>query len=117
MHPLLWQAAGDFHFVSTQSSRTEFNQRELARWAMQQFGREETLYSLFRAQYAFRSKARSAGIRKNRISFWAFTDLENQQIPNFYQPINAFVDRLVYAGALRRDPGTLGQVQVISKPA
>jgi len=79
---------------------------------MQQFGREETLYMLFRAQYSFRSKARSAGIRKNRISFWAFTDLENQQIPDFYKPINAFVDRLVYLGALQRVPEILGEVRV-----
>lgn len=79
---------------------------------MQQFGREEGLYTLFRAQYKFRSKVRSAGIRKNRISFWAFTDLENQQIPDFYRPINAFVDRLIYVGALEQVPGILGQVKI-----
>lgn len=80
---------------------------------MQQFGREEGLYTLFRAQYKFRSKVRSAGIRKNRISFWACTDLENQQVPDFYRPLYAFVDRLIYVGVLERVPGVLGQVRVM----
>jgi hypothetical protein len=112
VHPSLWQAASYHHFVLGQPAGAQFNQQELAQWVMQQFGREEGLYTLFRAQYKFRSKVRSAGIRKNRISFWAFTDLENQQIPDFYRPINAFVDRLIYVGALERVPGILGQVRV-----
>lgn len=112
VHPSLWQAASYKQFVLGRPAETQFNQRDLARWVMQQFGREEVLHALFRAQYAFRSKARSAGIRKNRISFWAFTNLENQQIPDFYKPINAFVDRLVYVGALRRVPDILGQVSI-----
>lgn len=112
VHPSLWQAASYHRFVLGQSAGTQFNQRELAQWVMQQFGREEGLYTLFRAQYKFRSKVRSAGIRKNRISFWAFTDLENQQIPDFYKPINAFVDRLIYVGALEQVPGILGQMKI-----
>ena len=100
--PSLWQAASYHRFVLGAGPGSQFNQRDLARWVMQQFGREEELYSLFRAQYAFREKAREAGYRKNRISFWAFTDLENQQVPNFYLPINDFADRLVYLGALQR---------------
>lgn len=112
VHPSLWQAASYHRFVLGQLAGTQFNQRELAQWVMQQFGREEGLYILFRAQYKFRSKVRSAGIRKNRISFWAFTDLENQQIPDFYRPINAFVDRLIYVGALEQVPGILGQVKI-----
>lgn len=111
-HPSLWQAASYHHFVLGQPAGTQFNQRELAQWVMQQFGREEGLYTLFRAQYKFRSKVRSAGIRKNRISFWAFTDLENQQIPDFYRPINAFVGRLIYVRSLEQVPGTLGQVRI-----
>jgi hypothetical protein len=112
VHPSLWQAASYYQFVLGQPAGAQFNQRELAQWVMQQFGREEGLYALFRAQYKFRSKVRSAGIRKNRISFWAFTDLENQQIPDFYKPINAFVDRLIYVGVLDRVPGILGQVRI-----
>lgn len=112
VHPSLWQAASYHRFVLMQGAGSQFNQRDLARWVMQQFGREEVLYTLFRAQYASRSKARAAGIRKHRISFWAFTDLENQQIPDFYRPINAFVDRLVYVGALQRAPDMLGDVRI-----
>lgn len=112
VHPSLWQAASYHRFVLGEKEGARFNQRDLARWVMQQFGREEVLYTLFRAQYMFRSKVRSAGIRKHRISFWAFTDLENSQIPDFYKPINAFVDRLIYVGALQRVPDILGEVRI-----
>jgi hypothetical protein len=112
VHPSLWQAACYHRFVLESDPGSQFNQRDVARWVMQQFGREEELYSLFRAQYAFREKARKAGYRKNRISFWAFTDLENQQIPNFYRPINDFVDRLVYERVLQWVPNILGEVSI-----
>lgn len=112
VHPALWQAAMYHRFVLGQAMGRQFNQRDLARWVMQQFGREETLYTLFRAQYAFRSRVRNAGIHKRRISFWAFTELENRQIPDFYKPINTFVDRLVYLRALERVPELLGEVRI-----
>lgn len=106
------QAEPTFPLIRGQQEGAQFNQRDLARWVMQQFGREEVLYTLFRAQYMFRSKVRNAGIRKHRISFWAFTDLENSQIPDFYKPINSFVDRLIYVGALQRVPDILGEVRI-----
>ena len=55
----------------------------LPRWVMREFERDGVLYTLFRAQDEFVSKARKAGFRKHRISFLAFAELENQQIPNF----------------------------------
>lgn len=112
VHPSLWQAACYHHFVLQHRAGQQFNQRDLARWVMQEFGREEVLYTLFRAQYSFRTRARNAGIRKHRISFWAFTELENRQIPDFYKPINSFVDRLVYLHALQRIPEVLGEVRI-----
>lgn len=115
VHPAYWQSAVYRHFVFARASGEQFNQRDVARWVMQRFGREEPLYSLFRAQYAFRSRARAAGIRKRTISFWAFTELENQQIPDFYRPINSFIDRLIYLGVLERVPDILGQVQVVTE--
>lgn len=114
VHPRLWQAACYHRFVLGQAAGTQFNQREVARWVMQRFGREEVLFSLFRAQYSFRDRARKAGIQKRRISHWAFTELENRQIPDFYKPINAFVDRLVYLNALERVAELLGEVRVPS---
>lgn len=108
------QAARYHRFVLGQAAGTQFNQREVARWVMQRFGREEVLFSLFRAQYSFRDRARKAGIQKRRISHWAFTELENRQIPDFYKPINAFVDRLVYLNALERVAELLGEVRVPS---
>jgi len=116
VHPSLWQAACYHHFVLHQRAGQQFNQRDLARWVMQEFGREEKLYALFLAQYRARSRARNAGFRKHRISFWAFTELENQQIPDFYKPINSFVDRLVYLQALQRVPDILGEVRILAAP-
>lgn len=79
---------------------------------MQRFGREEVLFTLFRAQYSARDRARKAGYHKRRISFLAFTDLENRQIPDFYKPINAFVDRLIHVGALQQVPDILGEARI-----
>ena len=115
VHPRLWQAACYHRFVLGQPAGSRFNQRELARWVMQHFGRDEVLFSLFRAQYNFRDRARKAGFQKQRISHWAFTDLENRQIPNFYKPINEFVTRLVYIGALESVPELVGEMRVSSE--
>lgn len=82
---------------------------------MQRFGRHEVLFSLFRAQYSFRDRARKAGFQKRRVSLWAFTDLENQQIPDFYKPINAFVNRLLYLRILEYVPEILGEVRVLDE--
>ena len=113
VHPSLWQAASYRRFVKERTLGPQFNQSDVARWVMREFGRDEVLYTLFRAQYDFRSKAREAGFRKRRISFWAFSELENQQIPDFYKPISAFVERLIFAGVPTRVEGVLGQVEVM----
>lgn len=110
VHPALWQAASYRHFIHDHAPGSRFNQRDVARWVMQQFGKEKALYELFMAQYAARDKARKAGFSKYRISHWAFSDLENRQIPNFYAPINEFVERLVRAGCLAYVPEFLGEV-------
>ena len=87
---------------------------------MQKFGREEELYRLFRHQYIARDSARKAGYSKRRISSWVLTDLENRQIPDFYKPINTFVDRLVEVGALARVQGVIGEIRTptaVNSPA
>ena len=113
VHPKLWQAATYHHFVHEQTSGKQFNQCDVARWVLQQFGKEVELYELFKAQYVARSEARKAGIRKYTISHWAFSDQENRQIPNFYSPINDFVARLVRIGSLECVPDRLGEVRVL----
>lgn len=115
-HPSLWQAACYQHFVLHQRAGQQFNKRDVARWVMQEFGREEVLYALFLAQYRARARARNAGFRKYRISFWAFTELENRQIPDFYKPINTFIDRLVYLRVLQPVTDGLGEVRNSSSP-
>jgi hypothetical protein len=113
VHPTLWQAAAFHEFVHNQAPGRRFNQRDVARWVMQQFGKEEDLYTLFNAQYKARAEARKAGYAKYRISHWAFSDLENRQIPNFYTPINKFVERLAYAKVIAYLPEPLGEVCVL----
>jgi hypothetical protein len=112
VHPAYWQAALYCHFVLGRSPGEQFNNRDAAQWVLQKFGKEEPLYTLFRAQYAFRTRARAAGINKQTITCWAFTNMENQQIPNFYRPVNSFMDRLIYLGVLERVDGVLGQVRI-----
>ena len=112
VHPPLWQAASYHNFVQNRASGTRFNVRDVARWVLHEFGKDEVLYALFMAQYSARDKARKAGIQKHRISHWAFTERENSQIPNFYKPINAFVDRLVRSGCLENMPEVIGEVRV-----
>ena len=120
VHPWLWQAAAYRGFVLNRPPGAHFNQRDLARWVMQKFGREEELYRLFRHQYIARDSARKAGYSKRRISSWVLTDLENRQIPDFYKPINTFVDRLVEVGALERVQGIIGEIRTptaVNSPA
>jgi hypothetical protein len=112
VHPTLWQAAAYRQFVHNQTSGTRFNQRDVARWVIQRFGKEEDLYTLFNAQYKARAEARRAGYAKYRISHWAFSELENSQIPNFYVPINKFIERLAYAKVIEYLPEPLGEVCV-----
>lgn len=112
VHQPLWQAAGYYRFIHGQPAGAQFNQRDLARWVMQEYGKEAALYELFKAQYVARDRARKAGFHKRRIAHWAFTDEENRQIPDFYAPINKFVNRLVGAGCLEPVQGVIGQVRI-----
>jgi len=111
-YPPLWQAASFHRFIQDRASGSQFNARDVARWVLQEFGKDEVLYALFMAQYIARDKARKAGVRKHRISHWAFTEMENAQIPNFYKPINAFVDQLVQVGCLENMPEIVGEVRI-----
>src|SRR5690606_11524286 len=98
VHPAYWQSALYCHFALGRSPGHQFNSRDAAHWVMTEFGREEPLYTLFRAQYALRRRPASVGANKHKGTFRALTQMENQQIPNFYGPVNSFLDRLVYLG-------------------
>lgn len=102
VHPAYWQSALYCHFALGRSPGHQFNSRDAARWVMTKFGKEEPLYTLFRTQYALRRRSASVSANKRKATFRAFTDMENQPIPNFYGPVNNFLDRLVHLGVIGR---------------
>lgn len=110
--PALWQLLAFEQFVGKSKPGARFNQRDVARWVRQTFPYERELYQLFIAQYAHRADARRAGFNKRRLSHWAFTPEENDAIPNFYDPINEFVDRMEFIGAVRKLASPIGECEV-----
>lgn len=115
--PALWQLLAYDHFVTKQSAGDRFNQKDVASWVRRSFLREKALYRLFVTQYASRAEARRAGFSKRRLDYWVFTDEENNRIPNFYAPINEFVDRLEAARLIRRLAAPIGECEVLPPPA
>ena len=110
--PALWQLLAFQHFVGKRQSGYRFNQRDVASWVRTTFNYEKPLYRLFVTQYAGRADARRAGFEKHRLNFWAFTDEENALIPDFYAPINRFMDRLAYAQLIQQLPTPIGECEV-----
>ena len=114
--PALWQLLAYDHFVAKQSPGRRFNQKEVAAWVRSSFNPETTLYRLFVAQYANRAEVRRAGYSKWRLNYWVFTEEENAWIPNFYSPINDFIDRLEAARVVRHLPAPIGDCEVLAPP-
>ena len=114
--PVLWQLLAFQHFVANNPPSSRFNQQEMARWVRMSFHPERALYRLFVAQYASRAEARRAGYAKRRLNYWVFTEEENAQIPNFYEPINDFVRRLEGARLVRLLPTPVGECEVLPTP-
>lgn len=110
--PVLWQLLAYDRFVGRGRAGDRFNQKDVAEWIRRRFPYERPLYRLFVTQYAKRAEARRAGFAKKRLEYWAFTEEENALIPNFYTPINDFIDRLVTARLVRRLPTPIGECEV-----
>lgn len=110
--PALWQLLTFEHFVKKSKPGARFNQKDVARWVLRSFPYERPLYQLFIAQYAQRADARRAGFNKRRLNHWAFTPEENEAIPNFYEPINDFVDRMESIGLVRKLTSPIGECEV-----
>jgi hypothetical protein len=111
--PALWQLLAHDHFVGKRAPGSRFNQKTVADWVRGSFPYERPLYRLFATQYGKRADARRAGYRKHRLDYWVFTEEENSLIPNFYAPINDFVDRLVAARLVRRLDMPIGECEVL----
>lgn len=114
--PALWQLLAYDHFVAKQSPSHRFNQKDVAAWVRRSFHPEASLYRLFVAQYANRAEARRAGYSKRRLNYWVFTEEENARIPNFYAPINDFIDRLEAARVIRHLTAPIGECEVLAPP-
>lgn len=110
--PALWQLLTYERFVARQPAGARFNQKDVAAWVRRSFQSEKPLYRLFAAQYGQRAEARKAGYSKRRLDYWVFTDEENARIPDFYAPVNEFIDRLEYARLIRRLPAPIGEREV-----
>lgn len=115
--PVLWQLLAYDHFVAKQLPGHRFNQKDVATWVRRSFHPERVLYRLFVAQYANRAEARRAGFSQRRLHYWVFTDDENARIPNFYVPINDFIDRLEASRLIRHLPAPIGECEVLPPPA
>ena len=111
-----WQLLAHDHFVAKRSPGDRFNQRDVATWVRRSFHPERALYRLFITQYAARAQAQRAGFAKRRLAYWVFTDEENDRIPNFYTPVNDFVDRLEAARVIRKLPAPTGECEVLPPP-
>lgn len=111
--PALWQLLTYAHFVATRSPGDLFNQKDVATWIRASFHPEKALYRLFISQYANRAEAQRAGFRKRQLAYWVFTDEENDRIPNFYSPINDFIDRLESARVIRKLSAPIGECEVL----
>jgi len=114
--PVLWQLMAYEHFVGKRAQGERFNQRDVASWVRRSFPYERALYRLFATQYGKRAEARRADFVKRKLSYWVFTDEENDRIPDFYAPVNEFTDRLAAARLIRHLPAPIGECEVMAHP-
>ncbi|MEO7105677.1 MAG: hypothetical protein ABIZ09_04825, partial [Rhodoferax sp.] len=107
-HPHLWQTGAYVRFIAGKPSGHAFEQAALGRWVRATYGADESLWSLFRAQWAARCDALKRGRHMRLPWAWFFTPEENKRIPNFFEPIDEFVGNMMRCGALTRDPERRG---------
>jgi hypothetical protein len=111
-HPFLWQAGAYVRFIEGKPSGHGVEQAILGRWIRSTYGADEALWSLFRAQWQARVGAYKRGFRTPFQSAWFFSEEENKRIPNFYEPINEFVDNMMRCSVLMRDPDRRGWLKI-----
>lgn len=115
-HYLLWQPAMYFQFVDGKPIGHPIRRTELGRWLRATFGVDPILWRLFMAQWRARKEARTSGRKAYSLSLWYLTPAENRAIPNFFQCLTDFVDRMMAAGAIRFDPEQGGDLIVAGSP-
>src|SRR5690606_33658393 len=111
-HYLLWQTAKYSQFVDGKPAGHPIRRAEPRRWLRATDGVDPILWRLFMAQWRGREEARKAGRKAYSMSLWYFTPEENRAIPNFFQCLTDYVDRLMAAGAIELDPEQGGDLIV-----
>ncbi len=111
-HPHLWQTGAYVRFIAGKPAGHAFEQAELGRWVRETYGADDSLWSLFRAQWVARCEALQRGHRMRFSWAWFFTPEENKRIPNFFEPIDEFVGNMMRCGVLVRDPVRCGWLVV-----
>jgi hypothetical protein len=115
-HPYLWQAGAYLRFIEGKSPGQTFEQAALGRWIRDTYGVDEVLWSLFRAQWVARHEALKSGYRMRLPWAWFFTREENRRIPNFFEPIDEFVGKMMRCGVLTRDSNRRGWLTICTPP-
>lgn len=111
-HPHLWQTGSYVRFIAGKPAGHAFEQAELGRWVRATYGADDSLWSLFRAQWVARCDAIKRGRHMRLPWAWFFTSEENKRIPNFFEPIDEFVGNMMRCGVLVRDPERRGWLKV-----
>lgn len=114
--PALWRLSLLRHYVQRLGPGDRINNRDVFQWVKRSFPIDMDLYGLFMAQYGARREAREAGYHKRTLDFWAFTEEENALIPNFYLPVNRFIERLAWLRLLKPVAGEVGGYEVVAPP-
>lgn len=112
--PALWRLSLLRHYGQRLGPGDRINNRDVFQWVKKSFPIDMDLYGLFMAQYGARRKAREAGYHKRTLDFWVFTEEENALIPNFYLPVNRFIERLAWLRLLKPVAGELGGYEVVA---
>lgn len=115
-HPQLWQTGAYVHFIAGKAPGHAFEQAALGRWVRATYGTDESLWSLFRAQWVARCEALKRSYHMRLPWAWFFTPEENKRIPNFFEPIDEFVGNMMRCGVLARDPERRGWLTVCEPP-
>jgi hypothetical protein len=113
-HYLLWQPATYFYFFEGKPQGSRIDQVNIGRWVRATFGVNQVLWRLFRAQWQSRDEARKRGYKRHSKGAWFFTSEENDRIPDFYEPINTFVDGLIRCGVIDLDQERPGELVIRS---
>lgn len=116
-HYLLWQPAMYLQFIAGRPTGHPVSRTELGRWLRATYGVDPVLWKLFMTQWQGRKQARQLGRKQWSLFLWYFTEEENRAIPNFFDCVTVFLNKLISAGVLEQDPEPGGDLVVAARNA